>query len=496
MEVENTINILSQKLTNIIRNMQQHQHVDLSENKKLFDSIKELTNIYEDRLIDINRQMDEQKIKKISLEQELESVKAQLESDLFIYKKIILEQFGSEIDNGVYMINYQIVHRYNLYPKIYDIPGLIELKSKLSNLSNKFNSINRSIYVINDKIHEILNKINFLQYIIKNINNFSLYSNQLIENFNEVHILTNDNTRICQVNIIDIYELYNKQRYSSFHKEYIRQYTKCDETSGPKQCSIETGESNIMDVFYEDDTYFYGIFRGIPLMSLKNNCIKLLTVEKTQLNHIFMNDSFVQKLLLNDISIIKPNICKYYLFEYQTVKFINEQHFFEEEFYTDEVPSVYHEELTPIMTEEEIQRTKIDNLLYNLFIKDVIKKYTYDESFHNFKSVAWYNLIRLITSDNNYERKVALQNFKCLFAKSNIEQISLYSDINTSIPKIRFTYEYHSINILDIFIPEIKLLLMMNHLVRRRAAWHLCGKIGPRGIGGAQQQQQAEHLIL
>ena len=472
MEFENEINILSQKLTNIIRNMQHDQHVDLSENKKLFDSITELQNVYRDRLIDINRQMEEKNVEKINIEQELESVKTEFESNFIIYKNIILQELGPEIDNGIYMRNYQIFHRNKLPAKIKQIPGFLETQSKLNILSDKYKLIYKSFIAINTIIYEIINKIKFIELIIQNIHNFSVYANQLIENYNQVHILTNDDTRVCQVNIIDIYELYNKQRYSSFNTEFVRQYTKCDETSGQAQCSIDTNESKIMDVFCEDGTYFYGIFRGIPLMTPKSNCNVLKNVEKTQLNHIFMDKPFITKLLLKDISIIKPTICRYYLFEYQTVKFIDEQHFFEEEFYTDEVPSVYHVELTPIMTEEEIQRTKIDNLLYNLLIKDVIKKYTHDESFHNFKSVAWYILIHLITSNNNYERKVALQNFKCLFAKSDREQISLYSDINTSINQYNIHPFNTAINLINIFIPEIKFLLMMNHLYKAKLRYH------------------------
>ena len=152
---------------------------------------------------------------------------------------------------------------------------------------NKLNiELNRQdIGMINEKVlllHELRN-----------------YYQELIVHHKDVLLITNKNSCLFQVKIL------NKQKIIYEDEEYRN-------TSGYDQTRHNKDDSTILyiDVYLEDDTYYYGNCYGVRIHTLKSNCELLeRPIESEPLEYLIINNKLIQQLLLTDKK------CNFILFE-------------------------------------------------------------------------------------------------------------------------------------------------------------------------------------
>ena len=300
---------------------------------------------------------------------------------------------------------------------------------------------------------------------IETISDFENYCIHLIQNYNDVIILTNEQFRICQVVINDPTQV-NRD---------ISIYTDNTHTT---HFSWEYNTGDIIDVFDQDDEYYYGITKRTIAVINKTNCQVLDHNVLTSTNTFILNDNIIQAILHKVQKLQRITTKTVLLFEHQTCLHIQKE-------YLNNV----HNHIEP----DEDEQYRID-YSDTCGICDSFKKGDYDindskllfymPDFYNTQdftirtiyagyglyydqftivkrrlpNIMYENLISLLLSKNNFYQKTALVNFKCFFTKTVQEELELIKDITN-------TLETKNIKLINLFIPEIKFLLS-NHLLQ------------------------------
>jgi hypothetical protein len=67
----------------------------------------------------------------------------------------------------------------------------------------------------------------------------------------------------------------------------------------------------------------------------------------------------------------------------------------------------------------------------------------------------------LMSGDRTVNKKMLLQNMKCLFAKTAARQVQLYRHIDDALSVVPSRDRYVRVELIDLFIPEIRFLILM-----------------------------------
>ena len=309
------------------------------------------------------------------------------------------------------------------------------------------------------------------------------YYNQILNNVKDVVIFTNQNACLFQVHIKDINKLYTIKDWDyKFNKLVDRMRARGEE--------IIPADFTVMDVYDKDKKYYYGICNGKKIFTHRNNA-HILSQDSgkahSSLNYIVINDNFMKQLLTTDLSTDNPNIPhKLLLFECGSAEFVKKFIFYDSrirsipQFEDQDVPDV-PESLDGLDISDESDdsddgpllrrmpngwprdaiKETFDHTLFDLFLR---KSKNYPEIFMRSrlnKNYIWNIFFNLLTSNNNFHRTCALQNFKYFFIKNDIELNMLYADINNYL---KSTTRFTNMKLIDFFIPEIKFLLF-HHLI-------------------------------
>lgn len=302
---------------------------------------------------------------------------------------------------------------------------------------------------------------------IGTILDFETYCMHLIENYNDVIILTNEQFRICQVVITDPSQVYRE----------IHIYTDNIITFG---FGWEYAQGDIIDVFDEDTEYFYGINKGVMSVIHKTNCQVLDHNVSTSINTFILNDNIIQAILYKVLKLERITKKTVLLFEYQTClqidkKYLNTVHSHNQPDYDDDQNTIDYSDTCSICASFKKGDFNINNskLLFYMPNSYNTQDFTTRTEYGGFTlhfnpinivkrrlpNVMYENLISLLLSNNNFNRKTALVNFKFLFTKTVQQELQLIKDINN-------TLENKNIKLIDLFFPEIKFLLS-KHLLEK-----------------------------
>jgi hypothetical protein len=195
----------------------------------------------------------------------------------------------------------------------------------------------------------------------------------------------------------------------------------------------------------------------------------------------------MKQLLTTDLSTDNPNIPhKLLLFECGSAEFVKKFIFYDSriksipQFEDQDVPDV--SESLDISDDSESsddgpllrrmpngwpkdasKQTFDEFTLFDLFLT---KSKNYSDIFRNRRyplktNYIWNIFFNLLTSNNNFHRTCALQNFKYFFIKNDVELNMLHTDINNYLTS---TTRFSNMKLIDFFIPEIKFLLF-HHLI-------------------------------
>jgi len=299
---------------------------------------------------------------------------------------------------------------------------------------------------------------------------FEIYCKQLIANYRDVIIVMNDQSRICQARILNLSYVYTS----------IQKYPNRDTVEFSNHESNLT--SDILDVFDEDEEYYYGICGGIVVIIPKTSCQILDIPVLTSIGSFILNDNIIKRILIESLKADGPKKSTFLLFEYQTCKEIdktklNSLHEHEPIYDYDDtrfqslpecdscsVASNRSYDLKaellfrlPNSYSSQVFRTKKVYSSHNMYH---IERLTVIRSFAN---IIFDNFISLLLLGNSFQRKGVFQNFKYSFAKTEAEEIELYKDIDAALHESR-DEKFRHMKLIDLFIPEIKFLLRMNHL--------------------------------
>lgn len=450
------LNELNQRIIHIIQDMKIGHNLEEAK-KTFFELILEKREKYDKIKIELDTRIkDIEGIISVDAE-ELKKRREAFNLEFQTYKSEIAKEcnpfFVQQVDIHNDQIKYPDKNRYSdQFEKIVNTP-FKEMRLSLNELSKLIQIPKRNVTtnnVIKSTLHTELKK---LELIIQTMNDFSVYCDQLISNYQDVVIVTNDDNRICQVKI------QNKELLFVTGNDWtgaliLHQYS--DDKQHLEQLS------DIMDVFYETEDNYYGICDGKKMFTLKTNCEISSEQVKTSLGYFILNNDIVKKILL------RPLTAKcMLLLEYQTWDVIDAESFatITHNHLSDEYPD--HRNPCPACS----QLPKY--LEYDLIIKTQ-QPYSnrYMNSYHvfeniRFENIIWNNFINLLTSDNSFNRKRALHNFKCLFAKTDAEELELYKDIDSAL-RISGNPIVRNMKLIDLFIDEIKFLLIMKQLFNNK----------------------------
>ena len=336
--------------------------------------------------------------------------------------------------------------------------SLSNTNSDITNTYNRLQNIKQDVIKINKSIQLF--------------EQFKIYYERLIANAKDVVIITNDNSRLYQVTVISTDQLYTKKisysdPFEHFYPVTIADFPKVEidlacqsdhlhslPRRNEDECALVL--SNILDVFDEDDDYFYGICSGVRVFTRKDNCIQIDEPAKCTIPYIVMNKHFVRKLLLNDLPSSIDHFTEKYrliLFEHRTYHILEQSSFqlhhghISDEFFTI-VPSCCFD--------RGGNKSYGDN---DLNLLTLLIQNPFNDMLDRLKTFFWNQMVLLFTSNNSFYRSCALQNFKYLFTHSPEEEIDLYNNINEYLresPELNFRLNF---KLIDLFLPEIKLLL-------------------------------------
>jgi len=332
-----------------------------------------------------------------------------------------------------------------------------------------------------EQINLLIEDINRLSTDTRDI--FLKYCIERIQNYNDVIILTNYENMICQVQIQDptrvntTEDLYYRNVYSEIH------------------------HNDIVEVFSEDDQYYYGIHNGTIVYTRKDNCTIVESTHPLTAHYFVMNHTIATKILLKIVSSntdVIQHKCKLLLFEYLDWKGLNRGSFFlahnhaGDEFHSLGGMCPGCEGITAFPTTNELLLTIFEPYTNRYKLTESYSHSIGNMHYHferySFENILWLNFINLLVSgkplNDSYLRVIdhipniheidhipkfsiikLIQNFKCLVAKTRQEEIELNKDINRAL----MNYD-HDMSLVDLFIPHIKFVLRMKYLfdIRKR----------------------------
>ena len=308
---------------------------------------------------------------------------------------------------------------------------------------------------------------------------FLKYCRERIENYKDVIIFTNYENMICQVQIQDPTKVYKNDEEKYYVWDKIHQH------------------NDTIEVFDQDEQNYYGIHDGNKVFTSIDNCIIVESTQHNTYSYFIMNDNIATKILLKILSFNKDIIqhkCKLLLFEYLKWEGLSPS-----SFHLDHIPGC-NDDYAPYFFSLErgvcpgchgiTAFQAKDELLLTIF-EPYTSRYTvietrersigfmyYHVEVYSFENILWRNFISLLRCGRPFSHfyryytpafqlsiSNLLQNFKCLFARTRIEEIRLNQHINDALKH----YEPEK-ELIDLFIPEIKFILRMKYLfdIRKR----------------------------
>lgn len=352
-----------------------------------------------------------------------------------------------------------------------------EKSELIHDLNSKLLDIIRDLQSGVESTHKIKILIKLIDRLSSDIKDMFLkYCHERIENYNDVIIFTNYENMICQVQIEDPTRV-NTIEDSYYRNEYV-----------------EIQHNDIVEVFDEDEQNYYGIHNGNKVFTSKDNCTIVESLHPITVQYFVMNHTIANKILLKILSINKEIIqhkCKLLLFEYLKWEGLNRGTFYlahnhaGDEFHSLGGMCPGCEGITNFPTKDELILTIFEPYTNRYNETETHKRSIgfmyYHTERYSFENILWQNFINLLRwgrhLNNSYLHRIddipiiefskmnLIQNFKCLFAKSRVEEIELNKDINDALMKY-----YPQIGLIDLFIPDIKFILRMKYLfdIRKR----------------------------
>jgi len=292
------------------------------------------------------------------------------------------------------------------------------------------------------------------------LNFYIPYYTKIINNVKDVVIFTNQNACLFQVSVKDIHFLFT---IKDITYEYIRLVDRMAERGE----EIIPEEFAVMDVYDTDDEYYYGICNGKKIFTPIDNTDKLYPDNgkpHSSLNYLVINDHFMNLLFTTDLSTDNHTIPhKLLLFEHGSAEFVKKSIFYDDSEFEDDLPMLRR---MPAWIPHDAKKETFDKFtLFHLFLT---KSKNYSDIFRDrwsqlITNYIWNIFFNLLTSNNNFHRTCALQNFKYFFIKSHVELNMLYTDINNYLTS---TTQFTNMKLIDFFIPEIKFLLFHHFILQ------------------------------
>ena len=297
----------------------------------------------------------------------------------------------------------------------------------------------------NRKFSEITQKKEHYQSILDNYSDFNHYAHEIINDLKNVIIFLNSDILKCvKKRIIPIPDgdahVFNRGFLDYQHEE--------DE--------VIPMERDIIFVIFEDSTKYYGI--DIEGHQKIGNINKYeVMAEPPKCGYFIISDleKFVEKILD-----IQMDTKKKILFDNQFTKLIDFNCFMlyhnhqedEHENWRDPCPACHGKYASEII-HSKLQNYKfVEYMLNPLSNKTEESRGRWDHNrvpLYPVHHAVWQNFIVRL-KESNYNKKIILQQFKCLFTKDDEQETMLYQKIDIALqPK----------KLIELFIPEIKFLL-------------------------------------
>jgi hypothetical protein len=414
-------------------------------------------------------------------------VLTEFNSKLTEFKRNVSDMFGKDISDIIIMSHGNLKFYKSTtngrftesdYKRIEEI--FIEKKedrNTINRLSLSVSNINDEITKTQNRIHDINIDIIKMNKSTEMIKQFILYYKELIVNAQDVVIITNENSRLYQVTVISTDQLFTKKIVYADPSEWFNPITRADFPKAEIDMACQTDQvpsvhrpreneclpvlSDILDVFDEDEDYYYGICTGVRVLTRKDNCVKIEQPERCTLPYFVMNNHFARKLLLKDLTLDQlPEKNRLVLFEHRKYHLLQSSSFQTYHgHWSDEVfgrPPACCMSSSDNKSYGDDAKNIITLPIQNMF-DDNHRLYRYERDI--FKIFIFNNLLRLLRSNNSFYRSCALQNFKYLFTHSPDEEIELYNNINEHLHDPHNWDFRLNIKLIDLFIPEIKFLM-------------------------------------
>ena len=485
------LDYLNKMIIDIIHNMQTG-HDSRGKIESLFSHISDFRQYYETTAL-VSREVEELDRQISANKLEIESVRNRLTSELKEYRATLSTVFDDKTTEA-------LMNRYRRQ----GVFGLktgklrLEIANKLSSPEFKeiLDRIEQTSSIETDRLQQLsamdskkgglLNTSRCAKVNIAFLDKFRLFCNEVIDNFRETVIFTNENTRLYQVRVQSQDNLYT-QKESWSDTEQMYPVTRANLVHPVMAVAVQTDQvysrvdehepvfDDILDVFDEDEEYYYGIYHGVSVFTPKNNCTKIDNPERCLLRYFVMTNRFANKLLLNNFSRSRDQEsskkCALFLFEHTGCVVLDPVSYtVYHGHYSDDVPSIVPEccsSRNPYSRAHEL-RANLLSLSVECEQADLDFSYGYYARDNSFQRLLWDHFIRLLRSEHReVNKKVLLQNMKCLFAKSDARQIQLYRHVDDALSEqLRYGFHYtqNTEKLIDIFIPEIQFLLLIRNL--------------------------------
>ena len=350
----------------------------------------------------------------------------------------------------------------------------------LDDLNTKLLNIIRDLQNGVEPTRKIKILIKLIDRLSSNIRDMFLkYCRERIENYKDVIIFTNYENMICHVQVQDPTLVYTIEDFF-----YTNKYD-------------QIHHNDIVEVFDQDEHTYYGIHNGNKVFIRKDNCTIVESTQHTTAPYFIMNDHIATKILLKIVSFNKDVIqhkCKLLLFEYLKWQGLNPGSFIMAHNHAgDELHSLAGmcpgcQGITAFPTKDELLLTIFEPYTNRYKVIETheqsIGNMFYRVETYSFENILWQNFISLLRWGRPFSHFYQhdrddrddipaiqlsmtnlLQNFKCLFARTRVEEIELNKDIEQHLQ------HYHpEKGLIDLFIPEIKFILRMKYLfdIRKR----------------------------
>jgi len=310
---------------------------------------------------------------------------------------------------------------------------------------DQFNISNANYDKENRKFSEISQKSANYQSILDNYGDFNHYAHEIINDFKNVIIFLNSDILKCV-----------KKRIVAIADGDAHVFTREFSDYQYQEDEVIAMERDIIFVIFEDSGLYYGIdIEGHRKIGNINEYEVM--PEPPKCGHFIISDleKFVEKILD-----IQMDTKKKILFDNQFTKLIDFNCFMlyhnhqedEHENWRDPCPACNGKYAGEII-HSEIQNYKFVEYMLNPLsnkTEESHRRWDYNRvPVYPVHDAIWQKFI-VQFKESNYNRKIILQQFKCLFTKDDEQETMLYQKIDIALqPK----------KLIELFIPEIKFLL-------------------------------------